>query len=176
MATTKVIINGQEVIGEVEFIRSLLGFGGVSARTEKVKTEKSPKKDIQVNNLPFNEDLKPSKPKKFKGKGSKSGNFENFINACIKGEKVYPDDTDIIWKNEIMHIDKIGYIAVLDNFIKKDSYGGLALYCEENKIRIFDKNGFVFKTKKECQAFMDTFKSIPGKMRLQWHIIQMSSK
>ena len=39
MATTKVIINGQEVIGEVEFIRSLLGFGNVSARTETVKTE-----------------------------------------------------------------------------------------------------------------------------------------
>ena len=38
MATTKVIINGQEVIGEVEFIRSLLGFGTVSARTETVET------------------------------------------------------------------------------------------------------------------------------------------
>ena len=41
MATTKIIINGQEVIGDVEFIRSLLGFGSVSARTETIKTETS---------------------------------------------------------------------------------------------------------------------------------------
>ena len=53
MATTKVIINGQEVIGDVEFIRSLLGFGDVSARTESVKTENTNK-------------VKESKPKKSK--------------------------------------------------------------------------------------------------------------
>lgn len=176
MATTKVIINGQEVIGEVEFIRSLLGFGTVSARTEKVKTEKAPKKDIPVNKLPFNEDLKPSKPKKFKGKGSKSDNFENFINACIKGEKVYPDDNDIIWKTEIMHIKGIGYIAVLDNFIKKDSYGVMVGSVQNYGGKTYNKNGFAFPTKKECQTFMDNFKVVSGKLRLQWNVMMLNSK
>lgn len=182
MATTTIFINGQEVTGEVEFIRSLLGFGNVSARTESVQTKKSTKtkktENIPVNNLPFSEDLEPSKAKKttYSKRGKNGGSFDKFINACIKGEKTYPDDNDIIWKKEVMHIDKIGYLAVLDNHIKRDSYGGLKLYCEENNIKIFDKNGFVFKTKKECQAFMEKFKIIPGKMRLQYHIIQMSSK
>ena len=57
--TTKVIINGQEVIGDVEFIRSLLGIDTVSARTETVKAEKSNK--VKENNPKSN--VRVRKPK-----------------------------------------------------------------------------------------------------------------
>lgn len=62
MATTKVIINGQEVIADVEFIRSLLGFGGVSARTESVKTETSRKYENNIDK--FYDEEQSTKAKK----------------------------------------------------------------------------------------------------------------
>ena len=63
MATTKVIINGQEVIGEVEFIRSLLGFGNVSARTTTAEVENNAKK--YENNIDrFYDEEQATKPKK----------------------------------------------------------------------------------------------------------------
>ena len=62
MATTKVIINGQEVIGEVEFIRSLLGFGNVSARTESEKEETSSKYENNIDK--FYDEQQSTKQKK----------------------------------------------------------------------------------------------------------------
>lgn len=50
MTTTKVIINGQEVIGDVEFIRSLLGIGDVSPRTGAVAMQQTNKVDAFFDN------------------------------------------------------------------------------------------------------------------------------
>ena len=47
----KVFIDGHEVIGDVEFIRSLLGFSSVSAQTNAVMTEKTPKTKEKTNKV-----------------------------------------------------------------------------------------------------------------------------
>ena len=178
----KIVIDGHEVVGSVEFIRSLLGFNNVSSRTKSndvktsnVKTSNEDTGDIKVNELPFEEDLKPSKPKKFNGSKSKSGSFEKFIKDCMEGKKIYPDDNDIVWKSEIQHLKGIGYIAVLDNFIKKDSFGVMVGSVQHYGGKQYAKNGFAFPTKKECQEFMKQFKTVSGKLRLQWNIVNLNA-
>lgn len=168
----KVIINGQEVIGDIEFIRSLLGFKSESVRTTTTITKKA--NTTPVNELPFEEDLKPSKPKK-STYSKKGGSFEDFIKACVAGTKIYPSET-VEWKNEIQHIKGIGYIAVLDSWTKQDTYNVLKECCIDLGGKVYEKSGFAFKTKKECQAFMDNYKVVDGKLRLQWQIVKMNNK
>ena len=128
---------------------------------------------MPVNNLTFNEDLQPSQPKKayYKKSNNKNNNtYEDFINQCIKGEKKYPDKS-IKWNNEIQHINGLGYIAVLDEWITKDLYNVLKFDIEKVKdAKIYNKNGFLFKTKKACEAFILDHKNISGKYIVQVYV------
>ena len=132
MATEKVIINGQEVIGDVEFIRSLLGFGNVSARTEAVRAVKTENTNK----------VKESKPKKSKNT-NKVDEFFDKANLVQVQEKVVEFNSSIVpdgyieTKYKVEEDKERGFYRISHSICGSNTY--IDKVTGEEKIRRFNK-------------------------------------